>query len=71
MSDKESGKPSSRSFKSTMVAIAWAAIGLRRKKDFDDDVNGGMNPLFVILAAFIGTAIFITALITAVKLAVA
>lgn len=54
-----------------MVAIAWAAIGLRRKKDFDDDVNGGMNPLFVILAAFIGTAIFITALITAVKLAVA
>lgn len=55
---------------STMTAIAWASIGLRRKKDFDDDVNGGMNPVFVIIAALIGTAIFIGLLVTAVKMAV-
>jgi hypothetical protein len=70
MTDKEQGKPTSRSFMSTMIAIAWAAIGLRRKKDFDDDVAGGMNPVFVIIAALIGTAIFIGALVTAVNVAV-
>lgn len=53
-----------------MVAIAWSFIGLRRRKDFDDDVAGGMNPLYVIIAGLIATAIFVGVLIFAVKLAV-
>ena len=47
----------------TMVAIAWSFVGLRRKKDFDDDVDGGMNPVFVIVGALIATAVFITVLL--------
>jgi hypothetical protein len=52
-----------------MVAIAWSFIGLRRKKDFDVDDAGGMNPLYVIAAAAIGTAIFISALLVFANLA--
>jgi hypothetical protein len=58
-----------RSFSSTMVAIAWSFVGLRRKSDFDTDAAGAMNPLYVILAGLAGTAIFIGALLLAVKLA--
>lgn len=63
--------PTGRSFGSTMKAIAWSFVGLRRKSDFDQDVAGGMNPLYVIGCALIGTALFIGALIAVVKYAVA
>lgn len=53
-----------------MTAIAWSFIGLRRKRDFDQDVAGGMNPVYVIGCALIGTAIFIGAIFAAVKFAV-
>jgi len=55
-----------RSFLSTMVAVAWSFIGLRRKKDFDEDV-GGLNPFYVIIAGLIGTAIFIGTLLAVVN----
>lgn len=55
-----------RSFMSTMVAVAWSFIGLRRKKDFDEDV-GGLNPFYVIIAGLIGTAIFIGTLLAVVN----
>jgi len=58
-----------RSFMGTMVAIAWSFIGLRRKKDFDEDV-GGLNPVYVIIGGLIGTAIFIGILLAMVNLAV-
>lgn len=58
MQDTETKKQSTRSFKETIVAIAWSFTGLRRKKDFDEDV-GRMNPLYVIIAALIGAALFI------------
>ena len=58
-----------RSFGATMIAIAWSFVGLRRKSDFDQDAAGAMNPVYVILAGLIGTAIFIGLLIFAVKLA--
>ncbi len=60
-----------RSFGSTMIAIAWSFIGLRRKSDFDKDAAGAMNPVYVIAAGLIGTALFIGALILAVKIALA
>lgn len=63
-------KPRKRSFMATMVAIAWSFVGLRSKKDFDEDVEGGMNPVYVIIGALIATAIFIAVLIFFVKQAV-
>jgi len=76
--DKQDGKntevgqakqPASRSFLSTMTAIAWSFVGLRRRKDFDHDV-GRMNPVYVLIAALIGLALFIGALLVAVNYAV-
>lgn len=58
-----------RSFGSTLVAIAWSFVGLRRKKDFDQDV-GGLNPVYVLIAGLLGTGLFIGALVTAVHFAV-
>lgn len=60
-----------RSFWETLIAIAWSFIGLRRKRDFDKDDAGAMNPVYVILAGLVGTALFIGALVLAVKVALA
>jgi hypothetical protein len=58
-----------RSFASTMVAIAWSFIGLRRKSDFDTDAAGAMNPVYVIVAGLLATGMFIGGLLLAVKFA--
>lgn len=60
-----------RSFGATLLAIAWSFIGLRRKSDFDQDASGAMNPLYVLFAALLGTAMLIAVLILAVKFALA
>lgn len=70
MSHKNPPAARGRSFGATMSAIAWSFVGLRSRRDFDQDVAGGMNPVYVIAAALIGTAIFIGAIITVVKFAV-
>lgn len=59
-----------RSFYATLVAVAWSFVGLRRKKDFDVDVEGTINPVYMIVAAAIGLALFIGVLAFAVKFAV-
>ena len=69
MQDTEPQEPSHRSFKETIVAIAWSFTGLRRKKDFEQDV-GRMNPVYVIIAALLGAAVFIGTLL-AIAMAVA
>lgn len=69
MASNEHDRKQHRSFMATMIAVAWSFIGLRRKKDFDEDV-GGLNPVYVILGGLIGTAIFIGILLTAVNFAV-
>ena len=69
MADNEHNRKDQRSFMATMVAVAWSFIGLRRKKDFDQDV-GGLNPVYVIVAGLAGTAIFIATLLTIVNLVV-
>ena len=58
-----------RSFAGTMLAIAWSFIGLRRRKDFEQDV-GGLNPVYVLAAALLGTATLIGTLLTIVRLVV-
>lgn len=57
---------SKRSFMSTLLAVAWSFIGLRRRKDFEQDV-GRLNPLYVIVAALIGVALFIGTLLAIVN----
>lgn len=69
MSDNHSGKPAMRSFRATMVAVAWSFIGLRRRSDFEQDV-GRMNPLYVIAGALIATGIFIGVLLAIARSAV-
>ncbi|QBE61668.1 DUF2970 domain-containing protein [Pseudoduganella lutea] len=59
-----------RSFLASLTAIAWSFIGLRRKKDFDVDAEGAFNPLYVLIAAVLALAAFISALLLAVRLAV-
>lgn len=73
MSNRRNTPPAAaeRSFGATMVAIAWSFVGLRRKSDFDKDAAGAMNPLYVIVAGLLGTAIFVGALVLAVKIALA
>lgn len=62
-------KSTTRTLPETFKAIAWSAIGLRRKKDFDKDV-GNMNPFYVLICALIGLAIFIGVLLMVVRAAV-
>lgn len=63
--------PVKRSFGATLIAVAWSFIGLRRKRDFDADAAGAMDPRYVLAAAFVGAAMFIGALLLAVTVAVA
>ncbi|HTH45844.1 MAG TPA: DUF2970 domain-containing protein [Oxalicibacterium sp.] len=56
------------SFFATLGAVFWSFIGLRRRSDYEKDVTG-LNPVYVIVAALVGVAIFIGILLTVVKLA--
>jgi hypothetical protein len=69
MQTNDEKKSGTRSFMSTLAAIAWSFIGLRRRKDFEQDV-GRLNPFYVLVAALIGVAIFIGVLFMAVNYAV-
>jgi len=70
VSYNNAGKPQKRSFMATMVAIAWSFVGLRSKRDFDEDAAGAMNPVYVIIAALMATGIFIAVLMFFVRQAV-
>lgn len=65
MRNEPPNQTDTRSFMSTMAAIAWSFVGLRRKKDFDEDV-GRMNPLYVVIGALIATGLFISLLLSIV-----
>jgi len=62
--------PAKRSFGATLIAVAWSFIGLRRKRDFDADAAGAMDPRYVIAAALAGTALLVMVLLLAVRVAV-
>ncbi|HVL08655.1 MAG TPA: DUF2970 domain-containing protein [Burkholderiaceae bacterium] len=53
------------SFAQTMRAIAWAFFGVRKGAEHDKDMS--LNPVHVIIAALIGAAIFIGALVLIVR----
>jgi hypothetical protein len=48
-------------------AVFWSFVGLRRRSDYEKDVSG-LNPVYVIVAALLGVAIFIAVLLTVVWL---
>ena len=57
------------SFMYSMKAVFWSFFGLRRKSDFDSD-SAKLNPVHIVIAAVICVAIFITLLISVVKIVV-
>lgn len=52
---------------STLLAEAWSFAGLRRKRDFDQDVTG-LDPIHAVLAALLGVALLIATLLGCVAL---
>jgi hypothetical protein len=61
---------SKRSFFQTLTAVGWSFVGLRRKRDFDVDAEGAIDPVHMLIAALVGVALFIGLLLLAVRLAV-
>ncbi len=68
-----SGQPvqekNSSSFWATAKAVAWSFLGIRRGKDFQDDV-GRLKPYHLIAAGIIGVFIFIGVLMLVTRVAV-
>lgn len=54
------------SFLQTMRAVAWSFFGIRRGKDYEQDVQK-LNPVHVIIAGIIGAGLFIGVLVLLVS----
>jgi hypothetical protein len=58
------------SFAATLKAVFWSFFGVRKKSSYERDA-ANLNPVYLIIAALLGVAIFISVLIALVKFAVA
>jgi hypothetical protein len=65
MSDN-GGSPRKSSFGQSMRAVFWSFFGVRKRRDLEADATQ-LNPLHVIIAALISTAILIGVLILVVR----
>lgn len=54
------------SFLHSMQAVAWSFFGIRRGKDYQNDVSK-LNPVHVILAGLLSAAMFVGALVMLVR----
>ncbi len=54
------------SFLQTLRAVAWSFFGVRKSRDYEQDV-ARLNPVHVIIAGVIGAAVFIGALVLVVN----
>jgi len=54
------------SFWQTLRAVAWSFFGVRRSKDYENDVQK-LNPLHVVIAGVIAALVFIVTLILLVR----
>lgn len=54
------------SFVQTMKAVAWSFFGVRKSRDYEQDV-AQLNPVHVIIAGVIGAVVFIGVLVLAVN----
>ncbi|AOI43654.1 hypothetical protein WG70_29750 [Burkholderia oklahomensis EO147] len=61
-----SGSGNKSTFLQTMKAVLWSFFGVRKRRDLEADATQ-LNPLHVLIAALIGAAIFVGALILIVR----
>jgi hypothetical protein len=54
------------SFLQTMRAVAWSFFGVRRAKDYENDVNR-LNPVHLVIGGVIGAVLFIVMLLLLVN----
>lgn len=54
----------------TAKAVFWSFFGIRKQSDYDSDA-ANLNPVYVIIAAVLGAALFIGILLTIVHFVVA
>ena len=54
------------SFLQTIRAVAWSFFGVRRGKDYENDV-AKLNPVHVIIAGVIGALLFVLLLVLLVQ----
>ena len=54
------------SFIQAVRAVAWSFVGLRSKKEFENDAQQ-LNPIHVVVVGFAGVALFIGALVLIVN----
>lgn len=50
----------------TMRAVAWSFFGVRRRADYERDVQR-LNPVHVIIAGIVGAAVFVGLLIALIR----
>ena len=50
----------------TMRAVAWSFFGVRRRADYERDVQR-LNPVHVIIAGVVGAAIFVGLLVALIR----
>ena len=60
----------SGSFGQTVRAVAWSFFGVRRRAEYEQDVQR-LNPVHVIAAGVIGALLFIVALVMIVRWVIA
>lgn len=70
MDDLKQATKRKASFLSTMKAVLWSFLGIRRGRDYEKDA-AQLNPIHVIIAGIIGAAVFIAILVMVVKNVVA
>ena len=56
-------------FGATMRAVFWSFFGVRKRKDYEHDA-AHLNPVYLIVAALLGLALFIGILVLVVHVAV-
>lgn len=54
------------SFAQTMKAVAWSFFGVRKSRDYEQDV-AQLNPVHVIVAGVVGAVVFIGVLVIVVN----
>ena len=54
------------SFAQTMKAVAWSFFGVRKSRDYEQDV-AQLNPVHVIIAGIVGAVVFIGVLLLVVN----
>jgi diacylglycerol kinase len=60
--DEPSPTARKANFGQTFRAVAWSFLGIRRSSDHEQDVRK-LNPIHVVIAAVLGAAVFVLALV--------